>query len=225
MTDGRPLVVFVLADCDPAGHQMAVSIGRKLQALRDLRFPDLEFEVVPVALTVDQVLALNLPSTPLKETEKRADKWRQAFGVEQTEIDALATLRPRELRAILADAIAPYFDTSLANRIAKARGEWREKAEEAIASQIDQVALAAIKERAETRIAELRNEIRNEISAMNDELDTLCAGVKLPRRPPIPDLILDETARAPLISSALSWSEGTEALIARKSYGRPIDDD
>ena len=37
--DGRPMVVFVIADFDPAGHQMAVSIGRKLQALRDLCFP------------------------------------------------------------------------------------------------------------------------------------------------------------------------------------------
>ena len=34
--DGRPFVVFVVADCDPSGYQMAVSIGRKLQAFRDL---------------------------------------------------------------------------------------------------------------------------------------------------------------------------------------------
>ena len=27
VADGRPMVVLVLADCDPAGHQMAVSIG------------------------------------------------------------------------------------------------------------------------------------------------------------------------------------------------------
>ena len=33
--DGRPLVMFTVADCDPAGHQMAVSIGRKLQAFKD----------------------------------------------------------------------------------------------------------------------------------------------------------------------------------------------
>jgi hypothetical protein len=31
--DGRAMIVFILADCDPAGRQMAVSIGRKLQAL------------------------------------------------------------------------------------------------------------------------------------------------------------------------------------------------
>ena len=90
--DGRPLVVFTVSDCDPAGHQMPVTIARKLQALRDLLFPTLRFEVVPAALTVEQVRDLDLPSTPLKETEKRADRWRAAFGVEQTEIDALATL-------------------------------------------------------------------------------------------------------------------------------------
>jgi hypothetical protein len=45
--DGRPLVMFTLADCDPAGWQMAVSIARKLQALGDLLSPRLRFEVVP----------------------------------------------------------------------------------------------------------------------------------------------------------------------------------
>ena len=108
--DGRPMVVFTVTDCDPAGWQMPISIGRKLQALRDLCFPNLQFEVVPVALTVDQVRELDLPSTPLKETEARADKWREAFGVEQTEIDALATLQPQVLREMVEEALAPYFE-------------------------------------------------------------------------------------------------------------------
>jgi len=89
--DGRPLVMFTLSDCDPAGHQMPISIARKLQAFKDLFFRRLEFEVVPVALTVDQVKAERLPSVPMKETEKRADRWRDAFGIDQTEIDALTT--------------------------------------------------------------------------------------------------------------------------------------
>src|SRR5262249_35143749 len=79
--DGRPLVLFTLSACDPAGRQMAVSIARKLQAFHDLFFPKLPFEVVPVALNVEQVRELGLPSTPLKETEKRAGRWREAFGV------------------------------------------------------------------------------------------------------------------------------------------------
>ena len=111
--DGRPLVMFTLADCDPSGWQMAVSIARKLQAFRDLLFPDLRFEVVPIALNPDQVRDLGLPSTPLKETEKRADRWREAFGIEQTEIDALATLRPDVLREIIERAFDPYLDRDL----------------------------------------------------------------------------------------------------------------
>ena len=123
--DGRPLVLFTLADCDPAGRQMAVSIARKLQALRDLLFPDLRFEVVPVALNPEQVAALGLPSTPLKETEKRADRWREAFGVEQTEIDALATLRPDVLREIVERAFDPYVDRDLEQRVTMAKAEWQ----------------------------------------------------------------------------------------------------
>jgi len=133
--DGRPMVLFALADCDPAGHQMSVSIGRKLQAFRDLLFPKLRFEVVPVALTVEQVTELRLPSTPLKETEKRADRWREAFGVEQTEIDALATLQPDVLREIVEAAFDPYFDRTLEDRVAEAEAEWLAEAQSAINEQ------------------------------------------------------------------------------------------
>jgi hypothetical protein len=79
--DGRPLVMFTIADCDPAGRQMSVSIGRKLQAFRDPLFPKFRFEVVPIALTVEQVQELGLPSTPLKETGL------PAIEVPQPEID------------------------------------------------------------------------------------------------------------------------------------------
>jgi hypothetical protein len=157
--DGRPLVLFTLADCDPAGHQMSVSIGRKLQAFRDLLFPNLRFEVVPVALTVEQVSELGLPSTPLKPTEKRGDRWREAFGVEQTEIDALATLRPDVLREIIERAFDPYFDNTLAARVSEAEEEWRQEAEEAVRQQVDPVILANLREEATERLAELRTVI------------------------------------------------------------------
>ena len=171
--DGRPLAVFILADFDPAGHQMAVSIGRKLQALRDLCFPEFKFEVVPVALTVQQVRDLNLPSTPLKETEKRADRWREAFGIEQTEIDALATLRPRDLEMIVEAAIEPYIDLSLSSRVADARLDWEDAAQRALEDQIDADALAAIRGRAAERLEALRAEI----DAINDQLRVAVDGV------------------------------------------------
>ena len=94
--DGRPMVVITCCDFDPGGYQMPISIGRKLQALRDLCFPELRFEVVPAALTVEQVR--DLPSTPLKPKELRASRWRQEFGHEQTEIDAPADGAERDRR-------------------------------------------------------------------------------------------------------------------------------
>jgi hypothetical protein len=215
-SDGRPMVVLVLADCDPAGHQMAVSIGRKLQALRDLRFSDLEFEVVPVALTVEQVRELRLPSTPLKETERRADKWREAFGVEQTEIDALATLRPRVLDEIVTAAIAPYFDASLAARVSEARREWQSRAQESLDGQIDGDALAAIRERAADSLAELAAEIdsiNRQLRMTTDDLVELPAAVI-----PKPEVDEERARQASLISSAWSWAKATRALIARKGY-------
>jgi hypothetical protein len=59
--DGRPLVVLYFADCDPAGWQMPVSVGRKLQAFREL-LGGFEFELHRVALTPDQVREYGLPS-------------------------------------------------------------------------------------------------------------------------------------------------------------------
>ncbi|MDQ3350858.1 MAG: hypothetical protein M3501_02685 [Actinomycetota bacterium] len=79
--DGRRLAVLYFSDCDPAGWQMPISVSRKLQALREGFFPDLDFEVRRVALTPDQVREYGLPSTPLKPKEKRADRWRREMGV------------------------------------------------------------------------------------------------------------------------------------------------
>jgi hypothetical protein len=215
--DGRPMVVLVLADCDPAGHQMAVSIGRKLQAFRDLCFPHLEFEVVPVALTVEQVRDLGLPSTPLKETERRADKWREAFGVEQTEIDALATLRPRVLEEIVTDAIEPYYDASLAGRVADARREWQAAAQRLLEEQIDGDALAALRDHAASRLAELEAEV----DSINEQLRMATADhFELPAID-IPAAVVDEelARQASLISSTWPWAEVTRTLISRKAYG------
>jgi hypothetical protein len=123
--DSRPSVVLYFSDFDPSGYQMPVSFTRKLQALRDLRYPELDIRVHHVALTLDQVRQLGLPSTPLKPTEKRADRWRQAMQHEQTEIDALAALRPEQLRIIALEAIKPFYDPALVERVRAAQEQWK----------------------------------------------------------------------------------------------------
>jgi hypothetical protein len=213
--DGRPLVVFTLTDCDPAGWQMPVSIARKLQAFRDLKFPKLRFELVPVALTVEQVRELGLPSTPLKETEKRADRWREAFGVEQTEIDALATLRPDVLREILERAFDPYFDRTLEERVSEARADWNGRAEETLSEQIDHEALEELRAEAADRLAEMDDTIRD----LNDRLRLAAADRFTLPEIEVPEPDAQDAERQALVSFEDDWVTATRALIARKKYG------
>ena len=75
--DGRRTIVFYLSDSDPAGWNMAVEVARKLQAFRDLKFPGLEFELHPIALTPDQVREYGLP---VNAVEGRRPARRQVAG-------------------------------------------------------------------------------------------------------------------------------------------------
>jgi hypothetical protein len=218
--DGRPLVALVLTDCDPAGYQMSVSLARKLQALRDLLFHDLRFELVPVALTVDQVRELGLPSTPLKEKEKRAGRWRDAFGIDQTEIDALATLRPDVLRELIERAFDPYLDRTLEVRVEQAHDQWRESAQAAINNQVDAEHLQAIREQAAERLAEMEETI-----AEINEGVRLAAGDHF-ELPPIevPEPDIDEgTSRLALVHFDDDWLAATRAMKTRKTYGTGSD--
>jgi hypothetical protein len=130
--DDRPLVVLYFSDFDLSGYAMVTTVARKLQAFRDLYFEDLDIQVHQVALTLSQVQRLGLPSTPLKETEKRADRWKTLMGHEQTEIDALSTLNPQELARIARKALEPFYDFDLADAVAEAEEEWREEARKVI---------------------------------------------------------------------------------------------
>ena len=216
--DGRPLVLFTLSDCDPAGHQMPVSIARKLQAFHDLFFPDLRFEVVRVALTPEQVEQEGLPSTPLKSGEKRASRWREAFGIEQTEIDALTTpSKRRVLQNILRQAFKPYIDPTLTRRVAEAKSEWDAAAQEAIEEQIDAEHLARLRDEASTKLEDLREQIAN----INEQLD-LVAGEHFTLPPinvPEPEVELDPERQA-LVSFDDDWVGASQALIKHKSYGK-----
>ena len=126
--DGRPAAVLYFSDFDPAGWQKPVSVSRKLQALRDLEHHDLEIEVHPVALTLDEIVAFGLPSTPLKETERRADRWQAIMGREQTEIDALIALRPGAVRSLAEQAIMPFYDPTLRQRARELAAAWEAQA-------------------------------------------------------------------------------------------------
>jgi hypothetical protein len=141
--DGRPVLVLYFSDHDPSGWQMPISVSRKLQALRDLLYPGLSIQVRRAALTAQQANRLDLPSTPLKSTEKRAANWLAETGREQTELDALIALHPEALRQFALEAIEPFFDTTLDQRVHDAAVEWHETANDRLAKHPDYHAFAA----------------------------------------------------------------------------------
>ena len=216
VADGRPLVVFTATDCDPSGWQMFISIARKLQALKDMLFPTLQWEMVHVGLKPDQVREFNLPEEPIKDGDKRAAKWEEGFGVKQTEIDALTTPEMTErgiLRDWLDDAIAPYFDTNLIRRVTRAANKWDRDAAAAVDDQIDRGEMVRLEERIE--------QLRDEVEQINNGLNELADGIELPEVE-VPEFSVDidslDDDRPADIKFDDDWVTTTKALIARKRY-------
>ena len=208
--DGREMIVLVFADCDPAGYQMAVSIGHKLRAFKEAFHPSLRFQVHAPALTVEQVRRFDLPSTPLKETESRASGWRESYGVEQTEIDALATLSPELLREIVEEACSPYYDATLRRAHDRGQGRMAGAGARALDEQIDPELLADIRARAETALENLKEQL-DALEGVGDlDLDI--------EPPELPEADPPEDGPDPLVSSDMPLVEAIEALRDRKNY-------
>jgi len=212
IADGRPMAVIYFADCDPAGHQMILSVTRKLQALKVL-LPGLpDFETHRAALTPAQVREYGLPSSPLKETEQRASKWRAAYGIEQTEVDALI-VRPGLLARIARQALDGFFDHTLARRVAAYRSEWTDRAWDMIEPTLDAARRAEIRRDAEDRLAEMREQIRE----LNDSLRIDVDEADLPQIE-LPEAIDPGGNGLPLLDSRWDFAEQCRRLIDSKAY-------
>jgi hypothetical protein len=208
--DGRPAVVLYFSDFDPSGWQMPISVSRKLQAFRDLEHHDLQIELHPVALTLEQVVQFDLPSTPLKETERRADRWQAIMGREQTEIDALIALRPGAIRDLAEKAIAPFYDPTLQQRARRLSAEWEAQARQELLSNENYPAACAIIEKA-----------RDGVSAAIDAFKEALAQAEgmLPRFSGVisaPGPIIESIAPDPLFASNNDYHTASLRLIAAK---------
>jgi hypothetical protein len=218
--DGRPAVVIYFSDFDPAGNQMPVSVARKIQALRDLKFPELQIEMHCAALTADDVGRLNLPSTPLKEGEQRADRWRDAHGHEQTEIDALPALHPGELRRIAREAVAPFYDFDAEERLAEAKGEWEDEANDALMADPAYAAIATRIEEATATVQAGLREIRLAKSSAS-EIDV----VSMMRRFEMPECEPEGERPEPLFDTRDPWLEQTRRLKEKRNLGGEDEDE
>jgi hypothetical protein len=218
--DGRPTVCFYFSDFDPSGHQMPVSMARKLQALRDLEFPDMDVRLYHVGLTLEHVRKFNLPSTPLKEGEGRADKWREAMQHEQTEIDAAIALYPDELRQIARDAVAPFYDPTLRNRVSSARWTWKAKAGKWLSEHPDYAEARADVEAALESVGQAVQFLREAQRRAYRALENI-----EPPAPDVPEPILTVDPPEPLFNSDDDFTTATLKLKAYKDLAPEPEED
>jgi hypothetical protein len=119
------------------------------------------------------------------------------------------------------EAFAPYFDDTLAERVAEARQEWFARARERLAATIGPDALDQARRRYAAAIAE--------IEAVNDELASVIEGID----PDGPDEVEaepsfdtgDDEWIEPIGSSDMSFVEESQALLDRKRLAGEDDDD
>ena len=123
---------------------------------------------------------MRLPTTPVKQGDNRRTKWDEAFGPAlrearlatddqpaQVEIDALAAIRPDELRRITLEKIAPYWDETLDRRTADAKARWEATAQEAVDAQIDADRLAGIKLEADAAATDFNAALADLVAAQD----------------------------------------------------------
>lgn len=216
--DGRPVVILTVTDADPAGWQMPISIARKLQAFKVALFPELQFRVRRVALTPEQVRDYDLPSTPLKPKERRASKWRAEMGIEQTEIDALATLRPEVLAELIEQAIAPFYDAAAEAAASETRRRWHAAAQVSLNESINADEAARLRAEVEDALDELR-ELERQAAELTDLTVDDLDPVELPVAEPT-----GADDELTVIDSDWSFGEQTERLIAQKRYDADDND-
>ena len=97
--EDKPVFLYYFGDHDPSG----VDIPRKVEA--DLRefAPDTEIHFECVAVTPEQIVALDLPTRPTKKTDSRS----RNFEGESVEVDAIP---PADLRQLVHDCIEQHID-------------------------------------------------------------------------------------------------------------------
>jgi hypothetical protein len=98
---------------------MPKAVARKVEFTITKFNLDIDLQLIPLALTPDQCREYRLPRTPIKDTERRKDKFEQVFGVGATELDAMEALHSGELARLLEAEIDNWLDPDLKRRVGR----------------------------------------------------------------------------------------------------------
>jgi hypothetical protein len=173
---GKPTRIFYISDFDPAGDAIPVAVARQLEFWWPVHASGTEVKLTPLALTRDQVENYRLPSIPVKESDRRKAGFEDGHGEEAVELDALEARYPGTLAEIVRDAIEPYQDLWLPERLAEAEQEARARVhqqwEEAIA--LYRAELADLTAETETILARYQETLES----LNDRLQAELAPLR-----------------------------------------------
>lgn len=177
--------VFWLCDFDPAGDSMPVAMARQLEYWG--QDAGLDIKLHHLLLTREQCQEYRLPRTPIKETDRRRTGWETRYGQGATELDALDALHPGELARIVTEAIEPYVDLELQEKLYQAReeaqeqvdAEWQELTGED-QQQLDEISQQAeqIAESYQERLGQLSDELHKDMQPLQDKLNLVWQAIR-----------------------------------------------
>jgi hypothetical protein len=154
---GVPVRVIYLSDFDPGGRSMPKAVARKAEFTIAKFEMDVDLQLIPLVLTPDQCRRYKLPRTPIKDTERRKDKFERTFGRGATELDALEALRPGEMARLLEAEIDNWLDPDLERRVQRVR-------------QDQNLVLCRIEREVEENHAEEIDDLTNRFEAITEQL-------------------------------------------------------
>jgi hypothetical protein len=179
---GKPTRVFYGSDFDPAGDSMPAAVARQVEFYRERFTPEADIKLMPLFLTREQVIRYDLPRIPIKGEDKRKGSFEDRRGEGAVELDALEAIHPGELAEIVTEAVAPYRDETLKDRLGEAEEEALDAARQAMdeatephREELDELADEAneIARRYEARLRELDAELQAELAPVRERLETL----------------------------------------------------
>ena len=200
---GRKTRILYIADFDPAGDGMPVSIARKIEhILRRDGHEDLDIRLDPLVLTAEQVAHYGLPRIPIKDSDARKGHFEARYGAGATELDALEAIHSGELERIVRERVEIYRAPRRATLrdIRIAASELARHANQVLASVLDrhsdeiarlraafdrmretirphQDALAELVAEYETRMAEHIEAINAEVEQFYDEIEPVLSDI------------------------------------------------
>lgn len=241
---GKPCRIFYISDFDPSGEHMPVALARQIEYWKSYYSVDCDIKLKHIALTQEQVERYKLPSTPIKDSDGRKKNFKETYGQDATELDALEANAPGALGEMVQSELEKYYDDELESEYEDAYAEAWDKTsshldrylaryEKELSELNDAKRVIVVKYRAE--LEKIQQNCQAELEPIQERLEKLHHAVKndldaarwcrldLPPLPE-PEIAGDDDDNW-IYDSSLDYMEQLKLYAAYKSNGKGGDAD